>query len=413
MIEVIKSLLIDYGANESFSMYLSYAIAAIIIVITSLLVDIISKRVLLKLLRVSISRSKTKWDDVLLEKKVFERIIHIPSVLVIHVFAPVFPIYQSWIQRLAFSYIILNILISFSRALDAVDKIYRSYEVSKVRPIKGYLQVIKIFVSITATIIIISILIDRSPWILLSGIGAATAVLILVFQNSLLGLVASIQLITNDMLQIGDWIEMPTHGADGDVIDISLHTVKVQNWDKTIITIPTHALISNSFKNWRGMTASGGRRIKRAIYVDMTSIKFCDEEMLERFKEIQYIKEYLNNKIEEIDRYNEVHSVNLLNIVNGRHLTNIGTFRVYIENYIKNHPMINKNMTQMVRQLQPTENGLPIEIYAFTNGTAWTDYEEIQSNIFDHILAVIPMFDLRIYQGPTGYDLRNVVRDLT
>ncbi|MFA5523136.1 MAG: mechanosensitive ion channel domain-containing protein [Tissierellales bacterium] len=406
MIEIINNLLIGYGINESIAVYLSYIIAVIFIVLASIVVDIISKKVLLKLLKVSISRSKTKWDDVLIEKKVFERIARIPSVLVIHLFAPVFPDFQSWIQRIVFAYIIFNIMVSLSRALDAVDKIYRNYEVSKERPIKGYLQVVKIFISIMATVIIISILIDRSPWLLLSGIGAATAVLLLIFQNSILGLVASIQLATNDMLQIGDWIEMPSHGADGDVIDISLHTVKVQNWDKTIITIPTYALISNSFKNWRGMHSSGGRRIKRSVYVDMTSIKFCDDEMLERFKGIQYIKEYIDKKLEDIDKYNKEHSIDSTNIVNGRHLTNIGTFRIYIENYIKNHPRINESMTQMVRQLQPTENGLPIEIYAFTKGTVWAEYEAVQSDIFDHILAIVPVFGLRLYQGPTGFDLR-------
>ncbi|NMA65612.1 MAG: mechanosensitive ion channel, partial [Clostridiaceae bacterium] len=265
-------------------------------------------------------------------------------------------------------------------------------------------QVVKIFISIMAAVIIISILTERSPWLLLSGIGAATAVLMLIFQNSILGLVASIQLTTNNMVQIGDWIEMPTHGADGDVIDISLHTVKVQNWDKTIITIPTHKLISESFKNWRGMREAGGRRIKRSIYIDMTSVKFCDEEMLERFKKIQYIKEYIQKKESEIENYNKSQNVDLSSIVNGRRLTNLGTFRAYIANYLKNHPGLNKNMTQMVRQLQPTEYGLPLEIYAFTDETAWVKYEAIQSDIFDHILAIVPEFDLKIYQRPAGHD---------
>jgi miniconductance mechanosensitive channel len=210
------------------------------------------------------------------------------------------------------------------------------------------------------------------------------------------------------MVQIGDWIEMPKYGADGDVIDISLHTVKVQNWDKTITTIPTHALIADSFKNWKGMSEAGGRRIKRSIYIDMTSIKFCDEEMLERFKKIRYIQQYINDKTEEIEEYNKRLGIDTDSLVNGRHLTNIGTFRAYIVQYLKNHPRIHKGMTQIVRQLEPTEKGLPIEIYAFTNDTAWAAYESIQSDIFDHILAVVPEFDLRLFQNPSGHDLRRL-----
>jgi miniconductance mechanosensitive channel len=198
---------------------------------------------------------------------------------------------------------------------------------------------------------------------------------------------------------------MPSYGADGDVIEISLHTVKVQNWDKTIVTIPPYKLISESFKNWRGMQESGGRRIKRYIYIDMTSIKFCDEEMLERFKRIQYIQEYIERKTEEIERYNRENNISEESIVNGRHLTNIGTLRAYIEKYLENHPRVNKNMLRIVRQLQPTENGLPIEVYAFTNVVAWVEYEAIQADIFDHILAIVPEFDLRIYQDPSGNDI--------
>ena len=324
----------------------------------------------------------------------------------IHSFAPVFPSYQVWIQRIAFSYMVLVFVAALSKLLDAADDVYRSFEVSKSRPIKGYLQVLKIIAYVIGTIVIIAVLTDRSPLLLLSGIGAATAVLMLIFQNSILGLVASIQLASNNMVQIGDWIEMPKYGADGDVIDISLHTVKVQNWDKTIITIPTHALISDSFKNWKGMSEAGGRRIKRSIYIDMTSIKFCDEEMLERFKKIRYIQQYINDKTEEIEEYNKKLGIDAESLVNGRHLTNIGTFRAYIMQYLKNHPRIHKGMTQIVRQLEPTEKGLPIEIYAFTNDTAWAAYESIRPDIFDHILAVVPEFDLRLFQNPSGHDLR-------
>ncbi len=409
MIEYVRNLLVSRGINENLSLMLAKTAAAIGIIALSCLAHIITEKFLLKALKHYISKSKAKWDDVFLENKVLDMLSHVPPVMVIHALAPVFPTYQGWIQRIAFSYIIFVSAVTLSRLLDAVDVIYRQLEISKTRPIKGYLQVVKIFMSITAAVVIISIIIDRSPWILLSGIGAATAILILIFQNSILGLVASIQLSTNNMLRIGDWIEMPSNGADGEVIDISLHTVKVQNWDKTIVTIPTHEMISKSFKNWRGMREAGGRRIKRSIYIDVTSIKFCDEEMLNKYKKIQYIEEYIKRKEEEIKRYNEERGIDdSASIVNGRHLTNIGTFRAYVDQYLKNHPRLNRNMISMVRQLQPTEHGLPLEIYAFTDVTAWTEYEAIQSDIFDHILAAIPEFDLRLFQEPTGYDLRRM-----
>jgi len=409
LIEFIESWLIYYNLNRTLSLYLSNVISVIVIIFISLIVDLITKKFFLKALESYVRKTKNKWDDVILEKKVFERLARIAPVAVIHILAPVFPDYQIWIQRIAFSYILFIILLSLDKLLSAVTDIYKTYEVSKIRPIKGYLQVIGIIIYTIGIIIIISVLMGRSPVILLSGIGAATAVFILIFQNSILGLVASIQLTSNNMLQIGDWIEMPKYEANGDVIDISLHTVKVQNFDKTIITIPTHTLISDSFKNWRGMREAGGRRIKRSIHIDMTSIKFCTEEMLDKFKEIEYIRDYLNNKSQEIDSYNSMLNLTDFNLVNGRHLTNIGTFRIYIENYLKNHPKVHKDMTQMVRQLQPTENGLPIEIYIFTDNIAWVNYEAVQSDIFDHILAVIPEFYLRIYQGPTGHDLRSII----
>jgi len=409
LIEFIESWLIYYNLNRTLSLYLSNVISVIVIIFISLIVDLITKKFFLKALESYVRKTKNKWDDVILEKKVFERLARIAPVAVIHILAPVFPDYQIWIQRIAFSYILFIILLSLDKLLAAVNDIYKNYEVSKIRPIKGYLQVMGIIIYTIGIIIIISVLMGRSPVILLSGIGAATAVFILIFQNSILGLVASIQLTSNNMLRIGDWIEMPKYEANGDVIDISLHTVKVQNFDKTIITIPTHTLISDSFKNWRGMHEAGGRRIKRSIHIDMTSIKFCTEEMLDKFKQIEYIRDYLDNKSQEIDSYNSMLNLTDSNLVNGRHLTNIGTFRIYIEYYLKNHPKVHKGMTQMVRQLQPTENGLPIEIYIFTDNIAWVNYEAVQSDIFDHILAVIPEFYLRIYQGPTGHDLRSII----
>jgi miniconductance mechanosensitive channel len=405
MINFFKNLLVHYGANEDFAFYFSNVIAIVIIAAVCLLVDLISKKVLLKIISFYVSKSKKKWDDIFLKNNVFKYIVHILPVLIIHEAAVFFPQFKVWIQRIAFSCIVILVLMVLNRIVDSVNDIYNQYAVSKTRPIKGYLQVLKIFFFIAVTIIVLSVLIDRSPWVLLSGLGAATAVLLLVFQNSILGLVASIQLATNDMLQIGEWIEMPSNNADGSVIDITLHTVKVQNWDNTIVTIPTHSLISHSFKNWRGMINSGGRRIKRSIYIDMTSIMFCSGEMLAKLKEIEYVREYVETKTAEIEKYNKEHHINPSSIVNGRHMTNIEIFRVYIDNYLRHHPRINQKMTLMVRQLQAGENGLPIEIYAFANTTNWVAYEEIQSEIFDHLLAVVPEFGLKIFQNPTGSDI--------
>ncbi|MGI6622111.1 MAG: mechanosensitive ion channel family protein [Acetivibrionales bacterium] len=411
MIDYLKELFTFYGFSDELSTYSSNAIAIIMIAALCVVTMVITKKILLKMLKIYISKSKNKWDDVFLKNRVFERIASILPAIIIHESAVLFPAAEVWIKRIAFSYIVFVVLMALYKIIDSIDDIYRQHDISKARPIKGYLQVVKIFFTIAAAIIVISALMDRSPLILLSGFGAATAVIMLIFQNSILGLVASIQLATNNMVQIGDWIEMPSHGADGDVIEITLHTVKVQNWDKTIVTIPPHALITESFKNWKGMHESGGRRIKRSIYIDMSSIRFCDEEMLSKLRKIQHLKEYIEERTAEIERYNREMGVDPSSIVNGRRMTNIGTFRVYIQSYLEHHPFINHSMTTMVRQLQPGEHGLPIEIYAFTNTTRWVDYEKIQADVFDHILAVVPEFGLKIYQSPTGSDISRLKID--
>jgi miniconductance mechanosensitive channel len=408
MIKTINDYMISFGLSEGISLQLSNIINAIIIILFGVLIYLITKNIILRILEKIILKSKAKWDDLLLKNKVFERTIHIIPAFVIYAIAPIFPAYQDWIQRIAYCYFVIVLVLVINKLFDAVNDIYNNFEVSRERPIKGFLQVLKIFAFTIGIIVIVAALIDRSPLLLLSGIGAATAVLLLIFQNSILGFVASIQLASNNMLKIGDWIEMPQYGADGDVLEISLHTVKIQNWDKSITTIPTYAFISESFKNWRGMQESGGRRIKRAIYIDTTSIKICDEEMLERYSKIQYIEKYIEDKKKEIMEYNNINDIDTSSIVNGRHLTNIGTFRAYVVNYLKNHPELHKDRTLMVRQLNPTEKGIPIEIYAFTKTTVWINYEAVQSDIFDHILAIVPEFDLRVFQNPTGYDFRKL-----
>ena len=270
------------------------------------------------------------------------------------------------------------------------------------------MQTAKILIFTLGVIWIAALVMGKSPWKLITGIGALSAVVLLIFKDSILGLVASVQMSAYDMVRIGDWIEMPKFGADGDVIEVSLHTVKVQNWDKTITTIPTQAFITDSFKNWRGMSESGGRRIKRAIMIDMQTVKFCSAELLERLERIAVLKDYLADKKKELTRYNRELNVDGSSPVNGRAITNLGTFRAYIEAYLRNNTHIHPGMTFLVRQLAPTEKGLPIEIYVFTNDTRWVHYEAVQSDIFDHLLAVIQEFDLAVFQVPSGNDLQGL-----
>ena len=292
--------------------------------------------------------------------------------------------------------------------LNALHDIYLTLPVSRSRPIKGYVQITKVIFYFIGTILIFSVILNKNPGYFLGGLGAFAAILLLVFKDTILGLVAGIQLSANDMVRPGDWISMPGYNADGTVSDISLNTVKVQNWDKTISTIPTYALVSNSFTNWRGMEESGGRRIKRAINIDMKSVRFCDDEMVQKFKKIQILQEYIDFKLEELAKYNKENGIDETVKVNGRRMTNIGVFRKYVEAYLKKHPKIHNDMTFLVRQLNPSEKGIPLEIYVFSNDQQWANYESIQADIFDHLLAVIPEFNLRVFQNPTGDDFRQL-----
>jgi len=412
MIEFMTNWFIGYGVDESMARPLSTGILLTFIALFSLVVSFISKKVVLRVLSHFIKKNKFKWDKIMLERKVFHKLSHIVPAIIIYTSATAFSDQMRiMLQRFSTAYVILVGISVVDAFLNSVNDIYSNYEVARNKPIKGYLQVTKIFVYIIGGIIIIASIIGQSPLLILSSIGALTAVLLLVFRDSLLGLVAGIQLSSNDMIRLGDWIEMPKYGANGDVIDVSLNTVKVENFDKTITTIPTYALVSDSFKNWRGMSQSGGRRIDRSVYIDTTSITFCTNEMLEEFAKIHYLTDYLQNKKKEIALYNLENEIDTSNLVNGRHLTNIGVFRVYLQSYLKNHPSIHKDMIQMVRQLPPNELGIPLGIYVFTNDTAWENYETIQSDIFDHILAVVPQFGLRVFQKPTGYDIRSLTHD--
>lgn len=310
------------------------------------------------------------------------------------------------VQNVCGGFIVLTIALALGAVLDIINVVYQRRPDARLHPIKGYLQVVKIVIYAIATILIIATLIDRSPLILLSGLGAMAAVLMLIFQDTLLSLVASVQITSNDLIRVGDWVEMPQLNADGDVIDIALHTVKVQNWDKTITSIPTKRFISDSFKNWRGMQESGGRRIKRSLYLDQQSVHFLDADERKRLYRFSLLEDYLVNKRKEIDEWNAKLAERGQDPVNTRRVTNLGTFRAYVERYLRAHPGVHQNMTLMVRQLSPTADGLPLEIYCFTNTVAWTQYEAIQSDIFDHLLAILPEFGLRVFQHPSGGDVR-------
>jgi len=352
-----------------------------------------------------------QWDDILVEKHIVKRILYfIPLILLYVLSSPILtgtsllPLSQTLISVL---FLIAGMMF-LDAMLNALLAIYGKSAIAKEISITPFVQVLKLVLYFVTGILLLSLLLQKTPLYFLSGLGALTAVLMFVFKDVLMGFVAGIQLIANKMVAPKDWIEMPKYGADGDVLEITLTTVKVQNFDNTITTIPTYALINESFKNWRNMNLSGGRRIKRYVNIDLGSIKFCSSEMLEQFKRIQLISQYIQNRQEEILVYNKKHQVDESKLVNGRRLTNIGVFRSYVEAYLRQHPMIHKDMTFLIRQLSPSENGLPIEIYVFCKDTNWTAYEAIQADIFDHILAVVPEFDLRVFQEPSGSDFQKI-----
>ncbi|MDD3750461.1 MAG: mechanosensitive ion channel [Tissierellia bacterium] len=392
--------------NELTANIVYYILITIALLLLCAIINFIINRVLLKLITKLIRNNNYKWDDILLESKVFSRIALIVPGVIIYLFAPFYNDFQGIIQRVAVAYILIVISMAFKSLLAALDSIYKQNPVSNDRPIKGLLQVIEISIYVVVGIALISILIDKNPIYLLSGVGAVTAVVSLIFKDIIIGFVSGIQLVWNDMLRIGDWVEMPKYGADGDVLDITLYSVKIQNWDKTISTIPTSAFITDSFKNWKGMKEYGGRRIKKSFLIDMNTIKICSDEMIEKFKKIDFISEYIEETTKEIENYNNENNINTELHINGKQLTNLSVFRAYLTNYLKNTIERRPGSTTIVRQLAPSENGIPVELYLFVADTMWVNYEGIQANVFDHILAVINIFELRLFQNPTGYDIK-------
>jgi len=412
MLELLQAWLTGYGFAEEVAYYFARGGAFVGLIIVAAVVHLVTTRFILSTIAYVAARTETTWDNVILDQKVWHRLAQLIPALVIYLVTPVtlegLDVLTELVSNVTLIYMIILFMLAVDAFLNSAAIIYRTFPASKEIPIKGFIQVLKIALYFLSAILVFAVVLNKTPIFLLSGLGALAAVLMLIFKDAILGFVAGIQLAANRMVAHGDWIEMPNYGADGDVLEVSLTTVKVQNWDKTITTIPTYALISESFKNWRGMQDSGGRRIKRAINIDMESIRFCTEEMLERFAKIQYIAEYIETMKQELEEFNKATKVDNASLVNGRRMTNIGTFRAYVESYLRNHPMINLDMTFLVRQLKPTESGLPIEIYVFSKDKVWANYEAIQANIFDHILAVVAEFDLRIFQNPTGADFRDL-----
>ena len=407
-----QELLTGAGLSKTLLIVIENTTIIIVTVALAILANFLIKRIIITTITRIARKSKNDWDDIFVKRKIFNRLAHLaPAIIVLYALQYIFdaPGLVSFLETLIKAYMVVVVLLMIDSVINALHEIYMTLPIAKGRNIKGYVQVVKIIFYFFAIILIISIFSGEAPKALMASLGALAAVLILVFRDTLLGFVASIQLSANKMVNVGDWISMPKYGADGDVIDISLNTVKVQNWDKTIATIPTYALVSEAFNNWKGMEESGGRRIKRSINIDMKSVTFLDEVQIEKLRKFHLLKDYISGKEKEISEFNKSLNLDEDTVTNGRKMTNLGTFRKYLENYLHSHPKIHQNMTFLVRHLQPTETGLPMEIYVFSNDQEWAKYEAIQSDIFDHILAIMPEFGLHVFQNPTGEDFQKLV----
>lgn len=406
----IKSM----GISGEWAVYCRLLLFIFLLVVLSSIAFLITKKIIISSLYKFFKKTSFTWDDSFADSGALNNLAHILPALVVRVMAPVIFLDFEWmlpfVIRLTDAYlIVVSMMVVFS-ILKVGEFGLSKHPAFKDKPLTSYFQLIRIILHIVTVILVLSVLLGRSPIYFLSAFGAMTAILLLVFKDTILGLVASVRMSTNDMVRVGDWVEMPKFNADGDVIDINLNTVKVQNFDKTITSIPTYYFITDSFKNWRGMQQSGGRRIKRAIFLDVNTIKLVDPEMRENLKKYQLITEFIERREEEIAAYNKENNVDTSVLINGRRMTNIGVFRHYIENYLRSHSKIKQNMTIMVRQLTGDYKGVPLEIYCFTNTTDWDAYEAIQADIFDHIYSTAIFFDLDIFQEPSGKNIAALFR---
>ena len=399
---MIENLQAWFAQNPEEASVIFIIAVLILIVLSYVFADRLLARSLIYIAR----RTETHYDDIIIQNLKPRRIALVAPLLVIYFFAYLVPGGQDVIQKAVIFFLLWLGIFTFNGFLNAVNEIYELRRGETGVAIRGYLDLIKVFALVIGIILSISIATGQSPLALLAGLGALTAVLLLIFRDTILSFVASIQISANDLVNEGDWLEVPAYNADGEVIDITLHQVKIQNWDMTISVIPTYKLLESSYKNWRGMSESGGRRIKRAIHLDLHSIRFCDDDDLEKFKRFVLVRDYIDARLAELPETRDHHGTNHGTSLYAPTLTNISIYRTYVEAYIENHPNIRKDMTMLVRQLEPTSNGLPIEIYAFTDTTVWIDYEAIQANIFDHLLAVVPEFDLRVFQDRSGSDFQ-------
>lgn len=409
----IPEFLKNIGISGQTADYLENIIVFLIVVFLAIVSHIIFKKIIIRAVQAYVTRSKTQIDDIFFEKKIFHRIAYLAPAAIIYYFSPYIfdDSTNEWIeifQKISEVYTTVVIIMVITSFLNALNVIYDKFSKNKNITIKGYIQIANIIIVFIGILVTISVLFNINLIKIFTGLGAFAAILMLIFQDSIKGLVGGIMLSLNDMVHIGDWITMNKYGADGIVIDVSLNIVKVQNWDKTITTIPTYSMVTESFSNWRGMEESGGRRIKRSVFIDIKSVKFLSQEEMEKFKSFNHLKEYIEAKQKEIAEVNSRLGIDNNNHINGKSLTNIGTFRVYLENYLRNNENIRTDMTFLVRQLQPTEKGVPVEIYVFSKVQEWAKYEKIQSDIFDHIFAIVPYFDLRIFQNPSGDDIKSL-----
>lgn len=404
--EAIEVSLESWGWFSEISGWLKLLLVILIAVVG----DLFFRYLILGTVAKVVRRTKVRWDDIIFDHRVMNYAAHMVAPLLLYILLPVVidGVVLDLLKRICKIAAIVYFLMFINSFLSAVYHIYSESEQFKGRPLKGLLQSIQVIVIFVGAIVIVGVVVGKSPMVLLTGLGASAAILMLVFKDSIMGFVSGIQLSANNMLKVGDWIVMPKYGADGTVLEVTLNTVKVRNWDNTIVTIPPYALVSDSFQNYRGMRESGGRRVKRSVNIDMNSVRFCTPEMLEKYKRIGLLKPYIEETERRVARFNEENHVDNSVLVNGLRQTNLGVFRAYLTAYLKSIPEVNTELTCMVRQLQPTETGIPLELYFFSSVKDWVPYEGIQADVFDHVLAVVPEFDLRIFQNPTGADFRKL-----
>ena len=409
LLELMNRWLMACGLSASGADRLDQMMVFALLLLVAFGMDFICRFILLRVVAALVKRTRVTWDDILLDRSVLVHLSRMVAPLVLSITLPMaFDGVQSMtltlIGRLCHILILVTFLSFVNSLLKAIYTVYSAQERFRDRPLKGLLQTVQVALWFVGGIVVIALLLDKSPLSLLAGLGASAAVLMLIFKDSIMGVVSGVQLSANDMLKVGDWIAMPKYGADGTVIEVTLNTVKVRNWDNTITTIPPYLLVSDSFQNWRGMTESGGRRVKRSVNIDMNSVRFCTPQMLDKYRRIKLLADYIDQTEQVIKAYNAEQEIDNSVLVNGRRQTNLGVFRAYLSAYLHNLPGVRDDMTLLVRHLQPTDHGIPIELYFFTRTTEWGAYEKIQADVFDHLLAIVPEFDLCVFQSPTGAD---------